>query len=283
MNTFLLLGMLCAAFLVGVRAEWDPEVEECVKELKLDRATIKAIDDLQIVPEDNHDYNNFLECFWKKEGTVDAEGHINWDKVDDLLLEDFRKEFGQDPKLSEFLTAAVVFGAVEQCKEHGLTGNSTGQKLAKLENCVIKEIQELCEKVGTRAEWDQKVEECVKELKLKKVTIKAIDNLEIVPEDNHDYNNFLECAWKKEGTVDDEGHINWDKVDDLLLEEFHKEFGHDPKLREFLTAAVVFGAVEQCKEHELTGDSTGQKLAKLHNCVVEEIQELCEKFVKKHH
>lgn len=39
---------------------------------------------------------------------------------------------------------------------------------------------------------------------------------------NKDLNDFLECSWKKEGTLNDNGEINWDKADEFIADELTK-------------------------------------------------------------
>lgn len=123
--------------------EWDPEELECVQEQKLNKAEIETLNDPWDKPtsEDNKVLNDFLECSWKKQGTINENGEINWDKVDDIIAEEVKKNIEDNKSNSAEVISSVIAGgflqnAVNKCREENIHGSSPGQTAAKVQNCV---------------------------------------------------------------------------------------------------------------------------------------------------
>lgn len=129
--------------------EWDPQDLECVEELKLNKAEIEVHGDAWEKPtaEDDNDLNAFFECSWKKEGTLQDDGEIDWDKVDEFVAEELKKEIQENKSNSEEIMANVIAGgmiqnAIDHCREEKLHGNSPGQTIAKVQNCIAAKLKE---------------------------------------------------------------------------------------------------------------------------------------------
>lgn len=135
--------------------DWEPADLECIDELKLNKAEIETLDDPWDKPtaEDNKDLNDFLECSWKKEGTLKDNGEIDWDKVDDYITQELKKEIEENKSNSEEILANIIAGgiiqnAVDKCREEKIHGSSPGQTVAKSQNCIAAKLRETMTTLG---------------------------------------------------------------------------------------------------------------------------------------
>ncbi|KAF2887324.1 hypothetical protein ILUMI_18849 [Ignelater luminosus] len=143
-------AVFLSALLVGAFGyTWHPEELECVEEQKLDKAEIESLNDPweKPTPEDNKVLNDFLECSWKKRGTLNDNGEISWDKIDDILAEILKKDIEENKSDSDEVFASVISGGVLQsllntCREQKFHGNTPGQAAAKAQNCIGEKLRE---------------------------------------------------------------------------------------------------------------------------------------------
>ncbi|KAF2896164.1 hypothetical protein ILUMI_10011 [Ignelater luminosus] len=121
--------------------DWSGEELNCVDELKLDKKSIHALNKQFITPEDNDDFNNFVECYWKKKGIQHQNGEIDFHKLDELLLIELLKEYGTGIDESASIVAQIFENALSACKQRCIRGKSHGQTAVKVQNCIAREVQ----------------------------------------------------------------------------------------------------------------------------------------------
>lgn len=136
----------------GVRADWDVESDQCVAELKLNKETIQALNK-NVVPEDDADFNKYLECYWKKLKILKANGDIDWGKVKDYLVNLFKDAFPHQVDELVATLGPVLETAIESCKSENLQGTSYGQKIAKLQNCIVKTTTIAFQNIDSNKNW----------------------------------------------------------------------------------------------------------------------------------
>ncbi|KAF2895959.1 hypothetical protein ILUMI_10222 [Ignelater luminosus] len=141
--TFLsvLVGALCYT--------WEPEELQCLEELKIEKALIEDLNDptKKPCPEDNEDLKNFLECSWKKNGMLDQDNEINWERVEFLLLRSVRKDFQRGKTETEQAVALVMGGIakaiIDRCHERNIRAETPGLTIVKIQNCLGDKIRAL--------------------------------------------------------------------------------------------------------------------------------------------
>ncbi|KAF2904600.1 hypothetical protein ILUMI_01572 [Ignelater luminosus] len=113
------------ALMVGALGyNWFPEELECVEEQKLDKAEIEALIDP-----------------WEKPSPED-----NKDKILELGGEEIKRDIEKDQSdsamLASMLTAMILQGVVNKCREQEFHGSTPGQVVVKVQNCVKKEVRD---------------------------------------------------------------------------------------------------------------------------------------------
>lgn len=120
-----------------------PEAEsQCIRDLNLNGERIRRLGLQQINPENDDEYNKFLECSWKKVKLQDDNGRIDydalWKHVEELATSTLRN-------VEEAYVEAVkqvTRGAVTYCQQNPSGGTSHGQIIVKTCNCVMKKFNE---------------------------------------------------------------------------------------------------------------------------------------------
>lgn len=82
-----------------------------------------------------------------------------------------------------------------------------------------------------------------------------------MPENNPDFNAFMECSWKKDGFIDGYGNIIYERF------HFYVQGAHMDAvgIRE-LAEAFAEDVISHCRE--VRGDTPGQTGVKLMNCIL---------------
>lgn len=119
---------------------------ECVEELKLDRNLIEDNHGPgEPFPEDNKDLNSFFECTWRKAEVLKSDDTINWDKLSDLVLKHTTTEFANLEREFEDTDGVLIDGIaknmVDACQEKNIHGDTLGQMIAKLRNCLSRKLK----------------------------------------------------------------------------------------------------------------------------------------------
>ncbi|KAF2894335.1 hypothetical protein ILUMI_11838 [Ignelater luminosus] len=109
---------------------------QCIKDLDLDEEHIDNLDDQVITPENDNQYNSYLECAWKKVKFQDANGRIDYDAVADHLLETVVEVLAveEDVKLNIKLR---TLKSITYCQQNPPGGVNHGQIIVKLINCIM--------------------------------------------------------------------------------------------------------------------------------------------------
>ncbi|KAF2895958.1 hypothetical protein ILUMI_10221 [Ignelater luminosus] len=115
--------------------------------------------------------------------------------------------------------------------------------------------------------WGPGEFECANKLN---TTIKTIQDIPYpAVEDNTVLNNFMLCAWKKRGLLSDDGNVNWDVLQNLLLSKDYLE--SSPLYKSYETFAdwkdFVQGVINKCRD--VRGDTDGQTVVKVQNCFLQ--------------
>ncbi|KAK5647538.1 hypothetical protein RI129_002430 [Pyrocoelia pectoralis] len=89
--------------------------EACVMQLKLDPIRIEDLNRHYMVVEDNVDFQNFLECYWKDVEYMDKNGTLNISLLQIKLTDDIELEFLSRSKAT-YLTDILTKSIVNACK-----------------------------------------------------------------------------------------------------------------------------------------------------------------------
>ncbi|KAF2894790.1 hypothetical protein ILUMI_11384 [Ignelater luminosus] len=139
------------ALLVGVLGYvWNPEELECVEELKLIKAEIEIFDNPwdQPTPENSKIFNDYLECKWKKQGGLKDNSEIEWNKIYDITVDDVKQDMENSSDYDEVVYTEIsklLNKAINKCREQNIQGDTAGQTVAKVQNCVGQQLRELIE------------------------------------------------------------------------------------------------------------------------------------------
>ncbi|KAF2886758.1 hypothetical protein ILUMI_19415 [Ignelater luminosus] len=123
---------------------WGVGEEDCVKELNLNKETIITFDKQKDDSETSEDFNNFLACSWKKKGIEKKDGDINWDKIYEILFDEFQTEFKEQSRITTLLGGELVEDAVRKCHVKFDQKKSSTEKYntAELRKCVGLKLEE---------------------------------------------------------------------------------------------------------------------------------------------
>ncbi|KAF2895955.1 hypothetical protein ILUMI_10218 [Ignelater luminosus] len=141
--------IVCFTLLVGALAySWEPHELKCIEELGTDKSIVEGFGDPleKPTPIDNEAYNEFTECSWKKQGLVTDAGEVNWDAIDNVILEAVKEDAEKNKSDSEeqvaaLLAGGLIKGLIDNCRnEHG---NSNAQTFVKVQNCIGTQLRTL--------------------------------------------------------------------------------------------------------------------------------------------
>ncbi|KAK5647557.1 hypothetical protein RI129_002449 [Pyrocoelia pectoralis] len=124
----------------------DEEIN-CIETLTLDKNHIKSIltdDSTKLLPEDDHNFNKFLHCYWQARGFQNADGTFNYDNIIENIQEFPRRYFGGKLGHESLIGEEIAVAATESCKNIP-PGTSYGQSAVRTQNCIDKRMMELVE------------------------------------------------------------------------------------------------------------------------------------------
>ncbi|KAF2903280.1 hypothetical protein ILUMI_02907 [Ignelater luminosus] len=143
-----ILATFLLVLLAGVSCfQWGPTNLNCLKQLNLSKETIDEVYQpwSKPSPEYNEILNDFLECSWKNSGNLNSNGEIVWDKIDEALsmgakehMENSKTDF---EKANVVFTTRMIKMAYNSCQEEQIEGDTPGQKVVKIQNCVTDWLQ----------------------------------------------------------------------------------------------------------------------------------------------
>ncbi|KAF5304874.1 hypothetical protein FQR65_LT07891 [Abscondita terminalis] len=113
------------------------EEETCVLELKLDALEIEDRNRRFLVSENNTDFQNFLECYWKEIEFMDKNGTFNVSLLQNKFTEDIEFELLSRSKavyLTDLLTNSILNGSKQ------IKGKTDGALVLNVHNYILKRL-----------------------------------------------------------------------------------------------------------------------------------------------
>lgn len=113
------------------------EEEECIKQLDADKDRIEDLYLRSNTPENDTQYNHFIECVWKKLEFQTENGEIDYKKLKNSPHV-VRK--AADDNTAVVLEAhRLVFDAVSKCESihASLKANTTAETAVRVQNCIV--------------------------------------------------------------------------------------------------------------------------------------------------
>lgn len=116
---------------------------QCIKDLGLNEEHVRKLDDQEISPENDEQYNKYATCTWTKAKLQDDNGRIDYDAVRDLLVEEVVSELANEDEEVLFVVKQLTRRAVTYCQQHPPGGINHGQIVVKLQNCIMNKLNEM--------------------------------------------------------------------------------------------------------------------------------------------
>ncbi|KAF2887148.1 hypothetical protein ILUMI_19025 [Ignelater luminosus] len=124
------------------------EEKACIKQLDANEDKIEDLYVGYVTPENNTQFNNFMECVWKKVGFLTQSGDINYEKL--------KKSYQLDGKTGEDNPAVLeqlnelLFDAASKCESNHtlLKSGSAGETAVKVQNCIVSNFLEASELIA---------------------------------------------------------------------------------------------------------------------------------------
>ncbi|KAF2900130.1 hypothetical protein ILUMI_06048 [Ignelater luminosus] len=118
------------------------EEKECVKQLGEDENRIQNLYFGYASPENDAQFNRFVECVWKKLGFITENGDINYENLKNSYQ--ITGKLGIDDPVLSAHADKFVFQAVSKCESNpdSLKADSTAQMAVKIQNCISKNFNE---------------------------------------------------------------------------------------------------------------------------------------------
>ena len=116
----------------------DKDKEECITELNLDRKEMLKLEELDLPPDTNADYNKFVECDSKKKGLMTPSGEILFSGIKKLLFD--QPEVKNIPTNALEIFKNIISKAMKVCEEKPLSSNSPGKNMINVHACVYNEL-----------------------------------------------------------------------------------------------------------------------------------------------
>lgn len=121
---------------------WGVGEEDCVKELNLNKETIITFDKQKDDSETNEHFNKFLVCSWKKKGIEKKDGEVNWDKIYEILFDEFQTDFKEQSRITTLVAGELVEDAVRKCHVRFDQKKLENYNTAGLRKCVKVKLEE---------------------------------------------------------------------------------------------------------------------------------------------
>ncbi|KAF2894703.1 hypothetical protein ILUMI_11463 [Ignelater luminosus] len=118
------------------------EEKECMKQLNADQDRIQGQYFQYVTPEDDTQFNNFVNCVWNKLGFLDVNGDINYEKLKNSYKIDGR--IGEDNPTVLRDAKKLVFAAVSKCESNhdSLKADTPAKTAVKVQNCIANNFNE---------------------------------------------------------------------------------------------------------------------------------------------
>lgn len=114
----------------------------------MDKNEIKLLNNQELVPEDNFRFNDFLACYWQKKGWQDEKtGKINYKSIKKLIEDIVINEMDEELSLIRILVKQILGNVIGYCQDESVKGSTHGQTIAKVQNCIIKTLNQLQEEI----------------------------------------------------------------------------------------------------------------------------------------
>ncbi|KAF2889227.1 hypothetical protein ILUMI_16946 [Ignelater luminosus] len=114
--------------------------KECIEQLGADEDKIKNLYLRYSAPEDDTQFNNFMECVWKKLEFLTENGDINYEKLKNSTY--VLGKIGEDnPEVfSKF--GKFAFDAASKCESNHalLKADTAGETAVKVQNCIVGNV-----------------------------------------------------------------------------------------------------------------------------------------------
>ncbi|KAF2895960.1 hypothetical protein ILUMI_10223 [Ignelater luminosus] len=131
--------------------------------------------------------------------------------------------------------------------------------------------------------WTPGSIKCLDEQKINKKTIESFD---VGPfayqQGNKTFYDFMECAWKKDGALDAKNELDWTVAAKLLAQKYSEPgFSSDVTL---IVDSLISEALYKCLTEIQQGDTPGETIVIVQNCVTKTTKELYDlgiKFISK--
>jgi len=108
---------------------------QCLNDLQTDQRMVTNALKQLYMPEDNPSFNEFMECTWIRDGFIDEDGNIVYERFKNYVKGIHIEAVGI-PEIAEiFADDTVSF-----C--HTIQGNTAGQTGVKLMNCILRRLYE---------------------------------------------------------------------------------------------------------------------------------------------
>lgn len=107
--------------------------KQCLQSTNIDETMLNNALKQLYMPEYNEQLNKFIECTWIKDGYIDTNGKINFEKFTLYVKSAYMEAVG----MAE-LAEAFSKDTVSYCRN--TEGNSPGQLAVKLLNCILKRL-----------------------------------------------------------------------------------------------------------------------------------------------
>ncbi|KAF2894704.1 hypothetical protein ILUMI_11464 [Ignelater luminosus] len=140
-NLFLIITILqvLEAFRVFY---FNKEEKDCIKQLDADEDKIENLYLRYTTPENDTQFNHFMECLWKKLEFLTEDGNINYEKMKNSP-QVLRKT--QEDNIAILIKIyKLTFDAVSKCesKHTLLKADTAGETAVKVQNCILSNFQE---------------------------------------------------------------------------------------------------------------------------------------------
>ncbi|KAF2889153.1 hypothetical protein ILUMI_17020, partial [Ignelater luminosus] len=299
------------------------EEKECIKQLNTNEDKIKTLYFRFNTPENDTEFNNFMECVWKKLDFQRENGDINYEKLKNSYQLD--RKTGEDNLAVLLKIDKIRFDAVTKCESSQamLKSDTAGETVVKVQNCIVSHYLEatksrnychinmkaivcnvfitICVLQATKylikkfnfyinmyhlnfqvleASWffyfTEEEKQCIKQLDADEEKIENLYTKYITPENDTQFNNFMECVWKKSEFLTDNGGINYKKLKNSY--QIDRKTGEDnPAVLKQLDK-LLFDAVSKCESNKalLKADTAGEIVVKVQNCIVSNFLEASE-------
>lgn len=101
-----------------------------------------------------------------------------------------------------------------------------------------------------------------------------LDEQEIGPENDGEYHEYVACAWKKAKLQYENGRIDYGALRNHLEKSVASQLADEKKSVVAAGKRKVRKAITYCQQHPPGGNSHGQIVVKLLNCIMEKLDKM---------